>query len=436
VNETLLTLAVGTADVWFAGISIRDARGHGAALTGTRGIAFLNVSFQNLGQDAINTYQSNDTLVAGALIEDVGCGGVRFQGGGDRITLTPSGNALVDSVVTRAERLCFTYNPAVDLDTGAVAAHNDLSDMPHFAITLSGVNVLVQGNLVHNVSARTFDSAAIYFYLTDYSMRNTTIRYNFLYNNGQDPTTCNSVTSCNRDAIYPDNGTADVNITSNIIFHPRPAGSDMACPHCQPTSHIVSYAIFEDGTRECVKTNNIIVLDDALGGASNMSFNGGAGVTWDKAQQGNQSIYISELHEVRWNTSIYAAAFPALARLHDWWPLGGALACAADPDCGPAPYGFELTRNVIVGAATIFSPPPAPFYFPAMALIENNLETLDPGWEVPDPRAALNFQLAATSPAYALGFQRIPTECFGVGKRCPGEADWAAREHALARGGG
>lgn len=137
------------------------------------------------------------------------------------------------------------------------------------------------------------------------------------------------------------------------------------------------------------------------------------------------------------------------ARLHDYWPAGGVVACGADPDCGSAPYNNEVSTNVIVNATAVFSacrpypscvrltgehaplPPPLPSVYPPSAPfnnsnfnVTNNLVTQDPGWAVPDPRAALNFQLAADSPAYVLGFRRIPTECFGPGARCPGENDW------------
>ena len=49
-----------------------------------------------------------------------------------------------------------------------------------------------------------------------------------------------------------------------------------------------------------------------------------------------------------------------------------------------------------------------------------------------DPRGTLNFTLAADSPAYRLGFQRIPMECFGPLRRCPGEPDYGARERDIS----
>lgn len=468
LNSTLISVAAGTHDVWLAGFTIEASRGHGITLTGTQGIALLNLTLRNLGQDAINAYLSNDTLVSGVVVRDVGCGGVRFQGGGDRLTLTPSGNAVVDSDIARVERLCFTYNPAVTLDTGGVGAHNELHDTPHSCVALDGNDVVIMGNIIHNCSRWTFDNAAIYWYPTDWSKRNTSIRYNFFYGNaqvsgpqlqaqffwrklsrffspdpqfqhytlffpphppplhpsGQDANTCNSATSCNRDVVYPDNGSAGVLVESNIMYHPRPPGSDLPCPHCQPLDKMTSYAVFEDGTRDCIKVNNILVLD-----GSNATFNGGAGVTWDGAQQGNGSAYLTELHAVGWNQGLFAQRYPALAALHDYWPAGGAVECAGDPQCGPAPWGNVLSTNVIVGAAEVFTPPPPQVTFPGQFNISNNLVTGgDPGWANADPRGTLNFTLSPSSPAWALGFVKIPSECFGPEHRCPGEPDWGAHQ--------
>jgi hypothetical protein len=431
VNETLVTFAPGTEDVWLGGITLEAGRGHGVELTGTRRIALLNLTLRNLGQDAVSAYQANDTLIAGASISDTGCGGVRFSGGGDRRSLTPSGNAIVDSAVTRVERLCYTYNPAVSLDTGGLAAHNELHDTPHFCVGLDGNDVAVLGNVIHNCSRWTFDSAAIYWYPEDWSKRNTTLRHNFLYLNAQDANTCNAATSCNRDVVYPDNGSAGVLLEANVVYHPRPPASNLPCEHCSPVDKMVSYAMFEDGTRDAVQRNNIFVLDGSSG-----TFNGAAGLTWDAAQQGNASQYLADLRAVQWNSGLYAQRYPALAELLDYWPEGGALACAADARCGPAPYGNEVSTNVIVGAAEVLTPPPAPFYLAAMFNVTNNLVTAgDPGWASADPRGTLDFSLAASSPAWALGFERIPAECFGPGRRCPGEPDWGAHARALLLGG-
>jgi len=227
--------------------------------------------------------------------------------------------------------------------------------------------------------------------------------------------------------VYPDNGSAGVLVESNVIYHPRPPASNLPCPHCSTLDKMTSYGVFEDGTRDCLKVNNILVLD-----GSNATFNGGAGVTWDKVQQGNASTYLTDLHAVAWDQGLFAQRYPALAVLHDYWPSGGAVECAGDPQCGPAPWGNVLSTNVIVGAAEVLTPPPPPVYFPGQFNVSNNLVTGgDPGWASSDPRGTLNFTLAPDSPAWALGFVRIPTECFGPGLRCPGEPNWGAHHQRV-----
>lgn len=107
-------------------------------------------------------------------------------------------------------------------------------------------------------------------------------------------------------------------------------------------------------------------------------------------------------------------------------------ACATEQTCGPAPYGNALATNVIVNATAVMTYPPAHISMPRGGFnVSNNLVTDDPGFADADPRRSLNFTLAPDSPAFQLGFQRIPMECFGPGKRCPGEPQWGADRTAL-----
>jgi len=133
-----------------------------------------------------------------------------------------------------------------------------------------------------------------------------------------------------------------------------------------------------------------------------------------------------------WNDTVWAAKYPRLATLHDWWPAGGAAACASDPNCGPAPFGNAIVTNIFVNVSTLMTYPPPSSGFPASKFnITNNLVNQDPHFAASDPRGDLNFQLAPDSPAYAMGFQRIPMECFGPWQRCPGEVDWGAAWRAV-----
>lgn len=422
-NTTLLSIQTAS-NIWFVGITLEEARGRGVSLVSTNNIKFLNCTFRNLGMDAISSYLSNNTVVGAASISDVGCAGVRFSEGGDRTSLTPSGNVVFDSAITRFERLCFTYNFGVLLDTGGVAAHNDISDAPHSGISLSGNDALIFGNTIHNCSASTFDNGPIYFYPGDWTRQNATISTNFLYLNGQRPSTCNMMTSCWRAAIYPDNGNAGVNINNNVVFHPDPRASYLTCPFCKPLSEVFTVGILNDGGRDMTAVNNIFVMD-----GGNTSTNGAAGITWDLAAHSNASTYYANLHNVHWNTGLYASRYPRLAQLWDFWPLGGDPSCAVDSRCGPAPFGNVLAQNIMVNITlAMVYPPPSAGFDPRNFNVSANLVNVDPHFVEADPRSTLDFQIRSDSPAYSLGFSRIPMECFGIGKRCPGERNWGAEE--------
>jgi len=436
-NSTLITLT-GVANVAFVNLTVMGARGYGVSGSQCSGIAVINCTFTALGGSALTMGQSNDTFIGGNTMRDLGCGGARMWSGGVRTcdAIVPSGTLIVDNVIAGFERDVFTYQQGVALDSGGVAAHNDISDAPHSGVTLDGNDVLVMANVIHEVSGRTFDNAAIYFYPTDWSKRNASIVYNVLYGNGEEPATCNTATSCNRDAVYPDNGNAGVNVVGNVIYHSSANASafDLTCDDCSPLDRFVRYALFNDGGRDMTATNNILILDGA-----NASFNGGAGITWDAAQQGNGSTYIAELQAVRWDTGLWAAKYPRLATLHDWWPAGGAQACAADPDCGGAPFGNAITTNLIVNVSTLMTYPPASSGFDdaAFNLSNNVVNAGDPGFVDPDCRTSHNFALRNDSVAYTgmVGFAPLPLQCVGPwAPRCPGEPDWWAHWRGVLGG--
>jgi hypothetical protein len=424
---TDLITGTSASNIWLVGITIENARAHGVALSGGEGFTLVNVTVRNVGTDAVSTYLSNNTAVLGSRISAPGAAGVRYNSGGDRLTLTPSGNIIADTTISGVERVCWTYNPSVSLDTGGVLVHSDISDAPHDAVTVDGNDILVQGNIIHNVSQATFDNGAIYYFNEDWSKYNFTVRFNGFYLNGLGASTCNEQTSCNRDAIYPDNGNAGATIVSNVIYHPSPAdrGAYLPSPLTRGVDEMVAYALFDDGGRDKVFSNNLLVLD-----GSNATFNGAAEITWDSATHSNTSSWYAALEAVGWNQGLYASRYPRLAELINFWPPGGDAECAGMETCGPAPYLNVYAGNVIVNATAVMSYPPESV-FPASAFnVTNNWVGVDPVFAAGDAvaRATWNFTLADDSPVWTevVGFQRIPEECFGLDRRCPGEQDWGA----------
>ena len=63
------------------------------------------------------------------------------------------------------------------------------------------------------------------------------------------------------------------------------------------------------------------------------------------------------------------------ASLHDFWPVGGAIACGEDPNCGSAPFHNEVSTNVIVNATSVFMYPPSAPFNNSNFNVTNNLVT-------------------------------------------------------------
>ena len=386
----------------------------GLAFTGTRGAAFacdacsnvsiVNCSFSAVGTSAVLFDSSNDCSVIGTSISGVGARGVSFTGGGNRSTLTRSRNLVAHSNISRFQQRCFTYEPGVNVDTGAAILHNEISHAPHAGLSLSGNDVAVRWNVVHHTTQDTFDNAALYWFPGDWTRWGVEVTDNFFYLNGEHGTaTTNRNTQPFRASIYMDNAGAGLRVTRNVVWQPPPP----ATPPCRlcTTTPFFSVGINNDGGIASAFSSNILV--DVNG-----TYNSGGMLTWDRGGQDNSSSYFAAMRAVSWNTGAFAAAYPALAQLQDFFVSRDA--CVADWRCPSAPWNNSFTSNILVNVSGVARLPPPDTEFPAAAFnISSNLVNEDPRFVAADPRAELNFQIADDSPAYALGFEHIDMQCFG-----------------------
>lgn len=404
VSSNPLITGTGLQYVNFVDLTLTGTRGSGLVLeSGSAHVSVINCSIAGVGVTGIFATGVTDLRVEGCDISDTGAAGVYVNGVGDALTLTSDDIVITNNVITNVGRTCMMYQPGVEVTgVGGVISHNEISNGPHALISINGPNIAVEYNIVHHGVREAFDCGAMYWYPTDYTKWNVSVAWNLWYLNGGDGTPCNSHTSCIRADVYADNGNAGVNVVGNVMWHPAPS-----IPALDWTNQQQYYAFMNDGGRNANVTGNI-ALD------SNFTFNGGAGIVWDHVQQNNSGPYYAAMRAVGWNTGVYASSYPALAVLQDYY---SGVNCSTDALCPAAPFNNSLVLNVAVNCSlfAVFPPPSANFNVSAGFIIENNLEGLDvdPGFESSDPRATLDFQLLPSSPMYALGFQRIPMECFG-----------------------
>jgi hypothetical protein len=161
--------------------------------------------------------------------------------------------------------------------------------------------------------------------------------------------------------------------------------------------------------------------------------NGGGLDGSDRAQRTNGSHYYTALETCGghasggWQLPPCATMLPAaLAELDGFY----AQDCVSRPTCGAAPFNNSVVVNVAQPPwnGTIWSGPAEP----VPALVADNLLG-DPHYASSDPDSALDWAFAPNSPAWALGFQPIPSELWGPDWLDPGAGGpgWRAVVRAL-----
>lgn len=368
---SLLTLK-DTSHVTFRGFTFEAARGTAVTITGGTRNALVGCTLRNLGSWAVRVAGGTGHRIAGCDISATGDGGLNLDGG-DRKTLTPAGHVAENNYLHHWSRWNRMYRPAIMLTgVGQRAAHNLIAHSPHTAIGFGGNEHAIEFNEIHDVCTESNDAGAIYAG-RDWTMRGTVIRHNYLHHiQGFENRGCVGV--------YLDDMYCGTGITGNVFYQ-------------------VTRAAFIGGGRDNRIENNIFVdcqpavhVDArALGWAS------GSAVAW--IQEGKAQ---GTLSGTRFREPPYGTRYPPLTTILDEDPA--------------APRGNVIARNVCAGGRWDEIEGKAR---PLLTMQDNLLDQ--------DPRfvdaAARNFQLRDDSPAFQLGFQRIPLEKIGP-YRSEDRASW------------
>ena len=135
------------------------------------------IEINNVDQAAINAENSTYFVLASSNIHDVGTTGVSVEGG-DRKTLTPSNNLIINNHFHHLGQKQFTWTPAISVNgVGAKMLHNLVEYLPGTGISINGNNHLFENNEVHHICQQSGDCGAIY------SGRNWTWRGNIIQSN-------------------------------------------------------------------------------------------------------------------------------------------------------------------------------------------------------------------------------------------------------------
>jgi len=265
------------------------------------------------------------------------------------------------------------YSAGISLSgVGNRATHNLIDNAPHQAISFGGNDHLMEFNEIHSVCHESNDAGAIYSG-RDWTMRGTIIRHNYLHDiTGFEGRGCVGV--------YLDDMFCGTEIVGNVF--------------CR-----VSSAAFIGGGRDCTIENNIFVDCEPAVHVDARAMGWAKYHADEWVKEGNEK---GTLSGIRFRELPYSERYPKLVNI-----------LADDPW---APKGNVIARNICVGGRWDDIEAKAR----PLLVFRDNLLDQDPGFV---DAATGNFQLKADSPAFKLGFKRLPIEQIGL-YRDESRASW------------
>ena len=360
----------GVSNVTLRGLTLEACRGNAITVRGGSHDLIDGCKILSAGDRGVTISETTDSGVRGGEITGTGEGGISLSGG-DRKTLTPGRNFAENCRIHDYSRWARTYRPGVGVDgVGNRVAHCLIYDAPHNAILLGGNDHVIEYNEIHHVCRETGDSGAFYMG-RDWTMRGNVVRFNFFH----DLAAVGGVPGEFHDvmAIYLDDTAAGTTVFGNL---------------CVRAGH----AVMVGGGRDTVVANNVFVdcrpavsLDArGLGWAAKYLLPGGG---WDMQ---------AKLAAVPYDQPPYSTRYPHLANL-----------LADNP---AAPKYVQIQHNIAVRCPDWLQIGDGADKLPGITLGPNLTDT-DPLFV---DAAHSDYRLKPNSPAYALGFQRLPIEKMGL----------------------
>jgi len=403
-----------TTNVMVRGFSIEACRGDAVRVIGGAHNAIAGCTVRNTGGFGIVITGGKDNGADGNDVYDTGYGGISL-GGGDRATLTPAGNYAVNNQIHHFGQVLKCYQPGVAVGgVGQRVAHNLIHDGPHCAIQLSGNEHVIAYNDIHHVCRESSDAGAIYAG-RDWTSRGNVIAYNIIHDiegwtlvsganwpsaTGPDPD--GTVTYQSHHyvwAVYLDDLQGGTVIKGNVFY--RLPG---------PAIHI--------GGGQYNRVENNIFADCDRGVLIN---------TRDKYDEQQERLAQINYLQPPWSTT-----YPELLKLLDADPrtpahnaiLHNIFVCPRGPyQFSPFDPATSLVDSNIVWTGTNALTIYAAFYqkpgggknlnWDAWRALGFDKDSVNATPLFVDA-VADNYDLADDSPAFALGFKRIPVERIGL----------------------
>lgn len=342
--------------VTLRGMTLEACRGTAVTIAGGVTTRLVGCVIRNTGGWAVSL-SGRENGVVGCDLYNLAEGGVSLSGG-DRRSLTPAGLYVDNCHLFKFGRWNPICKPGVNVDgVGNRVTHNLFHDAPHMAVMWGGNDHRFEFNEFHSLVYGSNDAGIMYAGYNP-AMRGHLIRYNYFHHvYGFEGRGCNGV--------YLDDMFCSATIFGNVFYQ-------------------VPRAAFIGGGHDNVVENNIFVeCQPALHVDARM-------MGWASA---SVPIMKQRLEDVPYKEEPWRSRYPQLLKY-----LEGNYA---------EPRGNIVARNICWGGKWDEVEAKAK---PGVTFTDN-LTDQDPQFV---DAAHLNFQLREDSPAWKLGFQRIPIEKIGL----------------------
>lgn len=368
--------------VTIRGLWFETARSTAITIKGGQQCRVVGCTFRNLGNHAVTIFDGKENGVVGCDMYGMGGGGI-YLVGGDRKALTPAGHFAENNHIHHFGRWDRMYRPGIFMSgVGLRASHNLIHDAPHAAILFGGQEHLFEYNEIHNVCYESHDCGAIYAGRS-WCLRGNVFQYNYLHHiSGKDAGICRG--------IYLDDEFSGATVRNNVFSQ-------------------VMQAVFVGGGRDNLVENNVFVDCPRAFHLDARALGWAAYAVEPRLKTARET---GVLCGVRFKEPPFSTRYPKLAVMLDDEPA--------------KPKGNIVRRNIFWQGQSEYlrrmaqgKPIEATWWQHIEAKVldlvrlDDNLINEDPKFV--DEKAG-NFQLREDSPAWKLGFQRIPVEKIGLHK--------------------
>lgn len=348
-------------NVTWRGMMMECSRFNAVTIEGGQSNLVAGCTMRNLGGIGVEIRGGTHNGVQSCNIYQCGQGAI-ILAGGDRKTLTPAANFASNNDLWDYQRWSWAYHPGVQISgVGNIISHNHFHDVPHQAILLHGNDHLIEFNEMDHMCNETSDAGAFYLGRNP-TERGNIVRYNYVHDmsDGHDA-----------QAVYLDDCACGTTVYGNVIVHCR-------------------RGVLLGGGRDNIIENNVFV-DCPV--AVHID---ARGMNWmNEYFNGKNDEFAKQLADVNYKASPYKERYPALANYMDNEPS--------------EPKGNRVVRNVSRCNR----------WMDLLAVQEkawgNEFADNVTQGEVKFADAAHHdFNPAPDSPAWKMGFKRIPVEKIGL----------------------